>query len=122
MTERTQILLLQILGTLVIALIIIGVAVLAVDGFPIPATLLGVLASGLSALFGKLFGQPLPQVTLNHVSKLPPPMAAEAARRAIMSLPPDQVGGWEPNMRLEQAAVVLQGISSYPPPPPEPKQ
>lgn len=117
MTDK-KLLLLQILGVAVIALIIVGVAVLAMHGYPIPATLLGVLSSALSALVGKLFGRPLPEVTLNHVSKLPPPMAAEAARRAIMSLPPEQVGGWEPNMRLEQAAVVLQHMSSEPPPPP----
>jgi hypothetical protein len=109
MTEKVQILLLQVLGGVAIALIAAGAAWMSAKGYAVPAS---IAASVASALVGKLFGQPLAAFTLNHVSKLPPPMAAEAARRAIASLPPDA------RAQLEQASVVLTGMSSYPPPPP----
>lgn len=110
MTEKTQLLALQIVGAAVAAGIIAAAAWAAVNGYPIPAT---IVSSLVSALIAKLFGQPIAAVTLGHVSKLPPPMAAEAARRAIASLPPDA------RAELSQASVVLTGLSSAPPPPPE---
>jgi uncharacterized membrane protein len=116
MTERVQILLLQIVGGVVVAGIMAGAAWASMKGYPIQASVIGSL---VSALIGKLFGQPIAAVTLNHVSKLPPPMAAEAARRAIASLPPQTVSG-DARSQLEQASVVLTGISTPPPPPPLP--
>lgn len=108
MTERAQLLLLQILGTAVAAGIAAGCAVLASKGYAVPAVL---VSSVVSALMAKLFGQPLQAVTLQAVSNMPPPMAAAVAKRAIDSLPPDQRG------QLEAAGVVLQGLSEPPLPP-----
>lgn len=108
MTERSQLLLLQIIGALVAVGIAIGASVLASEGYAVPAVL---VSSVVSALMAKLFGEPLQAVTLRQVSNMPPPMAAAVAKRAIDSLPPEQ------RERLEAAGIVLQGISEPPPPP-----
>jgi hypothetical protein len=108
MTERTQLLLLQIVGAAVAVGIAIGAAVLASQGYAVPAVL---VSSVVSALMAKLFGEPLQAVTLRQVSNMPPPMAAAVAKRAIDSLPPEQ------RDQLSAAGVVLQGLSEPPPPP-----
>jgi hypothetical protein len=108
MTERVQVLALQIVGTVVAGCIIAGSAYLATKGYPVPAVL---VSSLVSALIAKLFGVPLQAVTLNAVSKMPPPMAAAVAMRAIDSLPPAQ------REQLSDVAVVLKNVSNPPPPP-----
>jgi hypothetical protein len=109
MTERVQIVLLQIVGGLAVAGIGVGAAWIGMQGYPEIAGLLGPV---MGALIGTLFGTPIAAVTLNQVSKMPPPMAAEVARRAIASLPPDT------RHQLQAATVVLTGISDRPPPTP----
>lgn len=99
----------QIAGGIAIAGIAFGAAWLASKGYPVPAAI-GVVVSGL---IGKLFGEPLPSVTLNAVASMPPPMAAEVAKRAIASLPPDA------RTQLAHAQVVLTGLTT---PPPAPEQ
>jgi hypothetical protein len=107
MTERVQLLMLQIVGTGVAAAIVCGAAYLATKGYPIPAVL---VSSLVSALVAKLFGKPLDAVTLNAVSNMPPPMAAAVAMRAIDSLPPQH------REQLADVAVVLRKLSEPPPP------
>lgn len=111
MTERVQILMLQIVGGLAVAGIGAGAAWLAMQGYP---EIAGVLGTTAGALVGKLFGAPIDAVTLSRVSKMPPPMAAEVARRAIASLPPDT------RTQLEGACVVLSRVSDRPPAPTQP--
>lgn len=107
MSERSQVLMLQIVGFLAVCGVVVLCAVLGAKGYPIPAALIASLVSGL---IGTLFGQPLAKVTLAAVSNMPPPMAAEVAKRAIASLPPDA------RTQLAHANVVLTGLTDPPPP------
>jgi peptidoglycan/LPS O-acetylase OafA/YrhL len=110
MTEKVQVLMLQIVGTIVAGGIVLGAAFMASKGYAVPAV---VVSSLVSALTAKLFGEPLQAVTLNQVSKMEPPMAAAVAMRAIDSLPPQH------REQLGAVQVVLKGLSEPPPPPPE---
>ena len=109
MTERAQVLFLQIVGTLVLAGVLLVTATLVRD-YPVPVALIGSL---VSALIGKLFGESLPKIAFGQVDKLlssaPPPLAAAVAKRAIESLPPSP--------QLDRIQVVLTGYTSHPPPP-----
>jgi len=96
---------LQIMGAIVVFGVVLLSAMLS-SQYPIPATLVSAVVTGLCA---KLFGQPLARVTVEHAGHLPPPLAAEVARRAIASLPPAQ------RVQLEAAQVVLTGLSHPPP-------
>lgn len=107
MSERVQVMMLQIVGFALIAGVVVLAAVLAKKGYAIPSALIAAIVSGA---VGKLFGEPLAIVTLNSIPKLPPPLAASIAKRAIDSLPPNarsQLGG---------ATVILEGLTSRPPP------
>jgi hypothetical protein len=106
MTERAQVLMLQIVGALVVFGVVVVAAILA-PRYPIPATLVSTLVTGLIA---KLFGQPVAAVTIEAAGHLEPEQAAQVAQRAIASLPPDA------RQQLQPATVVLTGLSSKPPP------
>lgn len=105
--EQAFMMFLQIVAFCAIAAVIIVSAALAYKGYPIPAAL---VSSLVSAGIGKLFGEPLRSITLHQVGSLPPPLAAEVAKRAIASLPP------EARAKLEPARVVLTGLTDPPPP------
>lgn len=109
MTERTQMLMLQIVGGLVAFGVVACSAILSTR-YPMPATLVSSIVTGLLA---KLLAAPLPQVTVQQAGRLRPPLAAAAALRAIDSLPPEH------RSELKQAEVVLTGLS-YPPKPKPP--
>jgi len=96
---------LQILAALVVLGVVLATAALSIT-YPVQASIAGSLAS---ALIAKWFGRPLTRVMLDHVASLPPPLAAEVARRAIESLPP------EARKQLEPASVVLTGLTDPPP-------
>lgn len=107
MTERAQVLFLQILGSIVVFGVVLLSAMLSTK-YPIPATLVSALVTGLCA---KLFATPIAAVTVDHAGRLPPQVAAAVAQRAIASLPPAQ------RVQLEAAEVVLTNFSHPPPPP-----
>lgn len=109
MTERNQLLLLQIVGTAVAVAIAAGAAYMASKGYVIPAV---IVSNAVTGLLAKLFGSPLHAVTLQQVSNMPVEKAAEVATRAIESLPPV----YREQISMTGAAVVLKGISSRPPP------
>lgn len=98
----------QIVAALVVLAVVLCTAWLS-RIYPVQASIAGTLAS---ALIAKWFGRPLTRVMLEHVASLPPPLAAEVARRAIESLPP------EARKQLEPAQVVLTGLTDPPPPGP----
>ena len=104
MTERTQMMFLQIVGGLV-AFGVVAISAIMSTRYPMPATLVSSIVTGLLA---KLLAAPLPQITVQQAGRLRPPLAAAAALRAIDSLPPQQ------RRELKQAEVVLTGLS-YPP-------
>lgn len=108
MSERAQLMFLQIVAFAVIVAAIVVGAVLASKGYAIPSAL---IASIVSALVGKFFGEPLWSVTLRQVDHLPPPLAATLAKRAIESLPPNA------RAQLERANIILEGLTEPPPPP-----
>jgi hypothetical protein len=112
-TERAQVLFLQIVGTLV-AFGVVAMSCILAAHYPVPATLVAALVSGLMA---KLFGQPIGMVAVQQAGELPPQLAAMVARRAIDSLPPKQV-----SPELHAASVVLLGLSQPPPPAEDPEQ
>lgn len=109
-SERAQLMYVQIVAFLTIAGVIVLAALLAHFGYAIPSALVGSLVSGA---VGKWFGKPLWSITLHQVGELPPPLAAQVAKRAIASLPPNA------RAELAGAELVLEGLSD--PPPPLPK-
>jgi hypothetical protein len=104
-SERAEIWFLQIVAAFAVVLVIVLAAALSVH-HPIPASIAGSLAS---ALIAKWFGRPLTRVMLDQVTSLPPPLAAEVARRAIDSLPPAA------RLHLHDAQIVLSGLTEPPP-------
>lgn len=103
-SERAEIWFIQIVAAFAVVLVIALAAALSLR-YPIPASIAGTLAS---ALIGKWFGRPLTRVMLDQVASLPPPLAAEVARRAIESLPPQS------RQHLQSAQVVLTRLSDRP--------
>lgn len=106
-TERVQVMFLQIVAFALIVVVIVVAAVLASNGYALPSAL---IASIVSALVGKFFGEPLWSVTLHQIDQLPPPLAATVAKRAIGSLPPTT------RAQLERANLILEGLTDPPPP------